>query len=136
MINILLKVVLTKCLFSFAHLYFSLIQWLWCHSLDRGHVGVNIQIMVEEILDGLSYLLEMNQAPKGHVSFITLKHTKLSWILYLNLPWNYIKIQYSIFIFIIIIIISVGLIPGSGRSLECSILVWLQFMGLQKSDMI
>lgn len=54
------RLYLLKCWFSSACLCFSLIPWLWCQSLGRGHVGVNIQIMVEEILDGLSCLLEMN----------------------------------------------------------------------------
>ncbi|XP_073928735.1 bromodomain and WD repeat-containing protein 1 isoform X2 [Castor canadensis] len=41
---------------------FSRSQWLWCHSQDREHVGA--QIMVEEMLADVSYLLEMNlQAP-------------------------------------------------------------------------
>lgn len=41
-------------------LCYSQIQRFWCHRLGRGHVGVNIQITAEEMLDGLSCLLEMS----------------------------------------------------------------------------
>lgn len=42
------------------------------------HVGVNIQIMVEEILDGELSSGNESSSSIRHVSFITLKHTKLS----------------------------------------------------------
>lgn len=41
-------------------LCFSQNQWFWCPSLDNGLVGVNTQIMVEEMLVGVNYPLAMN----------------------------------------------------------------------------
>lgn len=67
-----------------------------------------------------------------HVSFITLKHTKLSLILHFESTLKLYK-NTVFFIFIIIIIISCGFDPWF-RQIPWSavFLSWLQFMGPQK----
>lgn len=52
-----------------------------------------------------------------HVSFITLKHTKLSWILYFESTLKLYKNTVFYFLFLSSsLLFLVGLIPGSGRS--------------------
>lgn len=97
---ILLKLYLFRYWFSSACLSSSQIRWFWCHRLGRGHVDVNIQVMAEEMLDGLSCLLEMSlQAlwdmwvSNFNIYKIILNKCQMS---YFDSTLKYVKIQYSL----------------------------------------